>query len=1160
MASAQCPWAEPGLLSWSSASTWSPLSVPVAGTNVTIKSGKKVLYDVTTSGVTYSGITIESGAQLIFDGTKDVVLETKYIYVMDGASFRVGNNSCKFTKKANITLFGAYDAVTSIGGLGNKNIAVRGNIELFGNPPSPTWTTIASTVNINATTITVKDTLSNWKVGDVITLASTDYYQELTEVFTITGISGKTITLNKPVKYLHWGAGYQFAEVGHLTRNIIVQGDPSSDASFFGGHGIVAGNGTAKVYGVEFYRMGQRGIIGRYPFHFHVMGDQIGKGHFVKECSFHDEYQRCLTVHGTSGILVQNNVGFNTTGHCYFLEEGSETYNTYDHNLGMVVNPGTVIPTDANPSIFWITNPNNTFTNNVAVGGVFGFWFSLPLHPMALTAYQTWVYPRYTPLIKFDGNLAHSASRNGIHSDDFPDANGVTSLAGWNPLVPPYTTATQTYNTAAQPATFNYNNAYKNRQYGIWLKGGIFFVRNSVLIDNGVGVNTPGGGNLVYDTVVIGETNNIGTPAFTKYFDDKGRSRPVLWNVAFPIHGWETYDAAGLQFGRNITFVNFTTDSIRRAGAVGVLPNGKNVLPPNDMLTQVTLVNSNNFAMADSDGKKDGPNHVVVHDLDGSLTGAYGNTINSNNSILLGSGCTKIAAWNGFYNCSQHPDGYSQISVINQNTANTDFGTSLNDTFRATWILFGNANVQDNITGGDTSNTIRTSYSTNVLSRRGYLLRFSHPTPPQLQVNLRYAATGEWVVVALEYPTTTFTITRGYSNTPVTQVTSLSSLSSTTYYYDSTNQYLYVMYFEDNGSLTAPSGFPMYGYGSAYLNIVAGCGKVCSVTSNRPVPATWADTEDKYKATLKGCTAGTSSNFKGNLYISYNKNTHFVTYLVYHNIPKATTAGIYSNGALIQNITVGQSPIRGAIQISWLKHNALWNGNWTIAVNSAQYPSGEIAGKIACVGTGCSAPPKVSAFTPCTAVTGEHVIYADALNTSIGWADYSWSSFRNFSFQDDKKCGSNSVRVDYNSYGSLALHIGLGGCNPGNCTASWQRPFLSIAPFNFFQFFIRSPSGPIPTPLQIQAANSTDKTIGTYNVPFAYIDNFVVEETWTRVKVPLSLLGFTGNELIGKFSIVMPGTVSNYTMLFDDIKLVPSYTDPITKSPVGTVKGWVEAC
>lgn len=102
---------------------------------------------------------------------------------------------------------------------------------------------------------------------------------------------------------------------------------------------------------------------------------------------------------------------------------------------------------------------------------------------------------------------------------------------------------------------------------------------------------------------------------------------------------------------------------------------------------------------------------------------------------------------------------------------------------------FGKPTVQDNVTGGDPRNSIRSEYTSNVISRRGYYLQFPHNTPPQLQVNLRFASTGEWVVVAFAYPSATFTLTRGYGNTPVTSVSSLSALTKNTYYYDATNQY-----------------------------------------------------------------------------------------------------------------------------------------------------------------------------------------------------------------------------------------------------------------------------------------------------------------------------------------------------------------------------------
>jgi len=1168
VAIAQCPWNDGSAVYWSNAATWAPNPVPFAGSNVVLPSGKKVIYDVTASGLTFAGVTIPSGSELIFDGTKDVRMETNFINVNNGSAFRIGSASCHYPTKATILLFGAYDTTTNVVPfMGTKNVIVQGLLEWYGNPPQPTWTTVTATVNVNDNTITVKDYLVNWKVGDRIALASTDYYQDLTEPFTIAAISGKTITLSDKAKYLHWGDNNEFAEVGHITRNIVVQGDPSSDASSFGGHCIVIGNGIAHVYGVEFTKMGQKGVLARYPFHFHYMGNQIGRGHFVSECSFHDNYQRCLTVHATSGVLVQNNVGFNVTGHCYFLEEGSETYNTYDHNLGMVVNPGPMIHSDLKPAIFWITNPNNTFTNNVAVGGEFGYWFSLPFHPIGMSKGQTNVYPRYTPLLRFDNNLAHSADDSGIFFDNGPDENGNTDEeSSYSPLVPPYTSETQPYNTPTVRSVMSGNNAYKNRQHGIWARGSSFTFKNSLLIDNGVGVNMPATANIFRDSTIVGETPNIGTPGHTMWFNDFGRSRPILWWPNFPIHGFEGYDSTGGQFCSNVTFVNFTTDSVRRAGAIGVITDGIFILPPNDMVSMITLINSNAFAMPDDAYNDptyasylfDGPNHVILHDTDGSLTGVYGNCVTSNRSILQDGGCVPVPAWNNFYNCSKNVDGYSQLTVTNLNIPATDFGNSLTMTYRAIFIPFGKPAVQDSVTGGDPRDTIRTEYTSNLISRHGYFLKFPHNTPPQLQVTLRFAASGEWVVVALAYPATTFIITRGYGNVLLTPAASLATLSKSTYYYDATNEYLYVMYFEDDGGLVNPTGFPEYGYGASYINILAGCGNTCAVGSHA-VPATYPDNEDKYQVTLKGCGASTTSSKEGVGYIRFNKNTHVVTYLIYHNIPTATTAAIYVDGNLFQTLPVGQSPIRGAFEISWKKWNSLWNGNWKVVVRSQQYPSAEIAGIIGCVGT-CTAPSKISSADPCAVIAKQNVLYGDTLNSSIGWSDWSWNTVRNYSYTADKRCGAAAMQVFYNTWGGVVLHMGIGDCNPGQCTQSWQIPYLSVATYSYFQFNVRSPSGPIPTPLVISAQDSTGANIGSVVVSFNYIDNFIVEETWTRVKVPLSAIGFKGNELIGLFIIQLQAELYNLPMILDDIKLVPTYSDPITTSPVGAVYKYVVGC
>lgn len=68
---------------------------------------------------------------------------------------------------------------------------------------------------------------------------------------------------------------------------------------------MVAGEGaTGRVRGVEFYRMGQTNVLGRYPMHLHLMGRGGGERSYVRDCSFHRSFYRCVSVHGTSGTTL----------------------------------------------------------------------------------------------------------------------------------------------------------------------------------------------------------------------------------------------------------------------------------------------------------------------------------------------------------------------------------------------------------------------------------------------------------------------------------------------------------------------------------------------------------------------------------------------------------------------------------------------------------------------------------------------------------------------------------------------------------------------------------------------------------------------------------------------------------------------------------------
>src|SRR5690606_33175167 len=85
--------------------------------------------------------------------------------------------------------------------------------------------------------------------------------------------------------------------------------------------------------GVELYRMGQHLTLARYPMHWHLVGD--AQGQYIRNSAIHDTYSRCVTVHGTDNVRVENNVTFNTVGHCFFLEDGIETGNQFVRNLGI---------------------------------------------------------------------------------------------------------------------------------------------------------------------------------------------------------------------------------------------------------------------------------------------------------------------------------------------------------------------------------------------------------------------------------------------------------------------------------------------------------------------------------------------------------------------------------------------------------------------------------------------------------------------------------------------------------------------------------------------------------------------------------------------------------------------------------------------------------
>lgn len=208
------------------------------------------------------------------------------------------------------------------------------------------------------------------------------------------------------------------AEVGLLTRNILVQGDPETSlVNQYGAHMIVHADGSettiARIEYVEFFNVGQAFQLGRYPIHFHLIGAVTMS--YIRGNAIHQSFNRACTIHGVSYLRIIRNVAYNTMGHTFFIEDAVETNNYLEENLAVLTRKSwSLLNSDQTPASFWITHPTNIFRGNHAAGADnYGFWFDTKTHPTG-PSFDPNVCPEFAPLGEFTNNVAHSNGRYGL--------------------------------------------------------------------------------------------------------------------------------------------------------------------------------------------------------------------------------------------------------------------------------------------------------------------------------------------------------------------------------------------------------------------------------------------------------------------------------------------------------------------------------------------------------------------------------------------------------------------------------------------------------------------------------------------------------------------------------------------------------------------------
>lgn len=492
---------------WSNPATWGG-TVPGDGAHVVIPQGRRIVLD--TNPPRLASLTVDGA--LTF-GARD--LELRVGWIMVHGLFEVGTEEAPYPYRATITIDGPLD--DNVMGMGARVFGAMGGgrIEIHGSRRADVdWAVLARTARPGDTTIGLalvepRKTVLGWRPGDLIVVAPSGADPYEVEAVTVTAVNGTDVSFTPPLRHTHTGelqtiAGRlvdERAEVGLLTRNIVIQSGANGHARQIGAHIMIMAGGIGRIEGAELRFMGQTGRLGRYPIHWHLAG--FAPIDYARFTSVWSSFHRGIVLHGTTGAEVRGNVAANIWSHTYVIgEDGNETGNVVEDNLGVLTrrlpetsfvlrrrgDPGSDGPgaqDEWRPATFWSNNPNNRVRGNRAAGGVdaIGFFYDDD-HGRAAAGDLA--------RADFADNVAHSYTTTQTGDPDPGASSGVGLLVRMA--------------DRGEAATFSGLTAYRNAVAGAWIERAGATLRQSVLAGNGSGVIL--GRGAVESSLVTGVTAN----------------------------------------------------------------------------------------------------------------------------------------------------------------------------------------------------------------------------------------------------------------------------------------------------------------------------------------------------------------------------------------------------------------------------------------------------------------------------------------------------------------------------------------------------------------------------------------------------------------------------------------------------------------------------
>jgi dienelactone hydrolase len=443
---------------WSAADTWEGGKVPAAGARVQIRAGHVVVYDLDSDRAVRS---LHVAGTLTFAPDKDTRLDAGLIKIQPGDDVSEEGFDCdahvpdlapgtprpalqvgtpdrpidaKHTAKIRLVYFEGMDKESC-----PAIVCCGGHMGFYGAPLSRTWVKLDETAKKGNNAVTLAEAVTGWRPDDRIIITATQLTPDgtrhrpgvpnraaYTEERTVRTIDGAKIVLDKPLEFEHLGTGEYRAEVANLSRNVVVE---SADPAGVRGHTMYHRGSAGSISYAEFRHLGKEGVLGRYSLHYHLVGDTM-RGSSVIGASIWDSGNRWLTIHGTNYLVVRDCVGYQSVGHGFFLEDGTEVYNVLDRNLAVQAFKGKPLPKQALPfdhnegAGFWWANSLNTFTRNVSCeNDRYGFRFEatqtsalkLTLPVLQPDGSKEKVDIRTLPFVRFEDNESHCEGLYGFN-------------------------------------------------------------------------------------------------------------------------------------------------------------------------------------------------------------------------------------------------------------------------------------------------------------------------------------------------------------------------------------------------------------------------------------------------------------------------------------------------------------------------------------------------------------------------------------------------------------------------------------------------------------------------------------------------------------------------------------------------------------------------